>query len=86
MLHSSSSLQTSAAVSLPIVNDAEQFWLADTGAASSVACLQVKLEAAQHEAQVLEIKRQGQLKALEAQKARKQVCILPSIEAHIGGV
>lgn len=35
--------------------------------------VQVKLEAAQHEAQVLEIKRQGQLKALEAQKARKQV-------------
>ena len=46
-----------------------------------VHVVQVKLEAAQHEAQVLEIKRQGQLKALEAQKARKQVCtrLLPRL-------
>ena len=36
--------------------------------------VQSQLEAAQNEAQVLEIKRQGQLKALEAQKARQQVC------------
>lgn len=47
-------------------------WRAHT-AIEQLCFVQVKLEAAQHEAQVLEIKRQGQLKALEAQKARKQV-------------
>ena len=35
--------------------------------------VQDKLESAQREAQVLEIKRQGQLKALEAQRAKKEV-------------
>lgn len=35
--------------------------------------MQEKLESAQREAQVLEIKRQGQLKALEAQRAKKEV-------------
>ena len=35
--------------------------------------VQEKLESAQREAQVLEIKRQGQLKALEAQRAKKEV-------------
>ena len=37
-------------------------------------CLQKKLESAHREAQVLEIKRQGQMKALEAQRAKKEVC------------
>ena len=36
--------------------------------------LQKKLESAHREAQVLEIKRQGQMKALEAQRAKKEVC------------
>lgn len=35
--------------------------------------IQEKMESAQREAQVLEIKRQGQLKALEAQRAKKEV-------------
>lgn len=35
---------------------------------------QKKLESAHREAQVLEIKRQGQMKALEAQRAKKEVC------------
>ena len=47
--------------------------------ASSIAshrccdAVQEKMESAQREAQVLEIKRQGQLKALEAQRAKKEV-------------
>lgn len=43
--------------------------------------MQEKLESAQREAQVLEIKRQGQLKALEAQRAKKEVTTteLPSL-------
>ena len=40
--------------------------------------VQKKLESAHREAQVLEIKRQGQMKALEAQRAKKEVslCLL----------
>ena len=34
------------------------------------------MESAQREAQVLEIKRQGQLKALEAQRAKKEVMFI----------
>ena len=47
--------------------------------------VQTQLEAAQNEAQVLEIKRQGQLKALEAQKARQQVwhACLPWLPGHV---
>ncbi len=43
--------------------------------------VQKKLESAQREAQVLEIKRQGQMKALEAQRAKKEVghCLLASL-------
>lgn len=43
--------------------------------------VQKKLESAQREAQVLEIKRQGQMKALEAQRAKKEVtlCLLVSL-------
>lgn len=37
--------------------------------------VQKKLESAHREAQVLEIKRQGQMKALEAQRAKKEVCL-----------
>ncbi len=43
--------------------------------------VQKKLESAHREAQVLEIKRQGQMKALEAQRAKKEVglCLLASL-------